>query len=655
MKLSIVIVNYNSSADLARCLASLRRHPPSCEHVVVVVDNASRESGLAAVRQAYPDVRWLMNAENAGYSRGANLGIAAVPADYALILNPDIEVLPGALDALLALADARPRAGIIAPQLLGDDGQVQHSALRFYTIRTLLLRRTPLGKLFPNSRSVRAFLMLDFDHNSERAVDWVLGGAMLVRRQARERTGPLDERFFLYFEDVDWCYRMWQAGWEVLYTPAARFIHGHRRASARGAFNRAFWFHMGSFISFYEKWGLIVYLLKKWRLPLTVALRWLLDMVALNGALLVAYLLRAALNPLFHERLFALSEYGPLFGFASLLATATFVLRGRYDRARAWHATQPSTAAALAGLVSLLLLAATFLSHQRLYSRPVLLIFVPVFWLALSAVGVLYAVLRSRLERDHLSLERTILVGCPPALATWLEAHGDLRRDGVDPVGYVCDAPPGGPDPGSLCGGEVPWLGRRADLLPIVLRHRVSQVVFWDWSPRDSAGAGELRALHHEHIRLRWHLADDGLLTTVRPEAFGGASTLVLEPHAGLGAGQLAGAFADRLAGVMLLAVSGLPYLLAHPGTRAGGLATYAWRPNGAARSPRLRLVAGPDGHPRRLWWQAPLGLDLVLGRVTVFTSEAAPGPMTSIWSDLAFAPEEFTPVAAEDGPPARP
>ena len=116
---------------------------------------------------------------------------------------------------------------------------------------------------------------------------------MLARRAALERVGPLDRRFFLYFEDVDWCFRMWQAGWEVLYFPGARFTHRHRRQSAQGgALRRGFWLHLSSLISFYEKWGLLVYLLKRWRGPVGVALQWGIDMAALGGAL--ARRLRAA-------------------------------------------------------------------------------------------------------------------------------------------------------------------------------------------------------------------------------------------------------------------------------------------------------------------------------------------------------------------------
>ena len=163
VRLAVVIVHYNTSEDLARCLESLAAYPPAARHRVVVVDNASRDEGLAAVHQRFPDCQWIFNAENTGYARGCNRGMAAVDADYYLILNPDIVVQPAALDRLLEFADAHPRAGLVGPQLLNEDGSLQDSCRRFYTVRTLLLRRTVLGRIFPNSRTVQRHLMRDFD------------------------------------------------------------------------------------------------------------------------------------------------------------------------------------------------------------------------------------------------------------------------------------------------------------------------------------------------------------------------------------------------------------------------------------------------------------------------------------------------------------
>ncbi len=536
MKLSVVIVHYNTSEDLDRCLASLDACPPACPHEVVVVDNASRDGALAAVRERRPGVRWLLNHENVGYARGVNQGLAAAPAEYHLVLNPDIVVTPGAIDALLAFAQARPRAGIVGPQLLNEDGSIQDSCRRFYTLRTLLLRRTVLGRVWPRSRAVAAHLMRDFDHRSERAVDWVLGGCLLVRRRALERVGPLDERFFLYFEDVDWCFRMWRAGWEVLYFPDARFTHRHRRASARGPLRRGFWQHLGSLISFYEKWGMLVWLLKRWRAPLAFALQWALDMAALAAALLGAYGLRAALGGFFPEPLFPWREYQPLLLFCGLLATVTFVLTGRWRRRRGPR--PPGAGARDAAVVAVLLLASTYLSHQQTYSRAVLLLFAPLAYGALALAGALRDALRQRLERGWLSLERTLLVGPAAEVGAWLASGPDPRALGLDPVGYLAPAAEGGGPP--LGRGDVPWLGEPDAAAGVVERWLISQVVFWRGSGPEAPAPALVAALRRRGIRLRWLVAEAWLPAAgARAEPFGGAGSLVLEPAPAAGLGRL--------------------------------------------------------------------------------------------------------------------
>ncbi|MBE0565668.1 MAG: glycosyltransferase, partial [Krumholzibacteria bacterium] len=456
MKLAIVIVHYNTSGDLARCLESLAANPPAAEHRVVVVDNASQDHGLAEVQRRFTDCTWICNSENTGYARGGNLGIAAVEAEYYLVLNPDVVALPGALDALLAFADRNPRAGVVGPQLLNDDGSIQDSCRRFYTFRTLLLRRTILGRLFPDSATVRRHLMKDFDHRSARPVDWILGGCLLARREAVARTGPMDERFFLYFEDVDWCYRMWQAGFEVVYTPEARFIHRHRRDSARGRFNRSFFLHLASLISFYEKWGMVVWLLKKWREPLLLLLLWLLDLAGLAAAFGLAYGLRALMGARFPEPLYPFAEYRPLLLFALVLATVTFLLAGRYRSGRLRGRRSLGEHLQQVGVLAVLLLAATYLGHLDVISRAVLLMFIPLLTVLTALGDRLVDAGRRRLERGHLSLERTLLVGGPGVLNPWLARAGDLAAQGVDVAGYLADPPEAGALP-PLAGG-VPWL-----------------------------------------------------------------------------------------------------------------------------------------------------------------------------------------------------
>lgn len=626
-RLAVVIVHYNTSGDLGRCLESLAAYPPAACHRVVVVDNASRDEGLAAVHARFPDCRWVFNTENAGYARGCNRGMAEVEAEYYLILNPDIVVQPGALDRLLEFADAHPRAGLVGPQLLNEDGSLQESCRRFYTLRTLLLRRTILGRLFPDSLTVQRHLMRDFDHRSSRPVDWVLGGCVLARRAALDRCGPMDERFFLYFEDVDWCYRMWQAGYEVQYTPDARFIHRHRRASARGRFGRTWWLHLGSLISFYEKWGMFVWLLKKWRDPLLAQLLWVLDMAGLGAAFVGAYTLRQAAGAWFSEPLFPFGEYLPLLAFAALLASVTFLLTGRYrtdgrDRARSLgeHLQQ-------VGVVAVLLLAATYLGHLDVVSRAVLLLFIPLLALATFAGDRLVRRTRRRLVRGHLTLERTLLVGSPARVGAGLAGLRGVPGRGLDVAGYAAEPPAGAGLP-ALGGGDVPWLGHPGEIPEIVRRYRISQVVFWDEpGPRSPAEWAVLATLRRQRIRLRWPSAAAWLAEAGdHVETFGTDLSAV---HLSGGRRPLAGV-ARRLGGLTsglalgLLSAPARPWLRLAARRRGSAFVPVAlsdlW-----GHDPVLELAVDARGHVLPLPWQCKLAGPLAAGSIVL----SGPRPQT--------------------------
>lgn len=233
MDLSIIIVTYNSGRLAKACVDSIRRTAPQTTYEMIVVDNASSDDSQELLATDVEDIRFLPQQTNLGYARGVNVGIAAARGRYILILNPDIIVLPGALDALLRFADTHPNSAVVAGQLLNPTGSIQDSCFRFYSPVTILARRTPIGMLRAGRRYLDRVLLRGVDRSVERPVDWVLGACMLVRRSAIDAVGPMDERFFLYFEDMDWCRRFWAAGHEVWYVPAARFSHYYRRASAQ--------------------------------------------------------------------------------------------------------------------------------------------------------------------------------------------------------------------------------------------------------------------------------------------------------------------------------------------------------------------------------------------------------------------------------------
>ncbi len=237
--LSIVIVSWNVREDLKECLKSLfevgdwglgiGEKTPAIE--VIVVDNGSTDGTVEMVRREFPQVKLIAKGENLGYTRANNIGIKQSSGKYILLLNPDTIVKPNALQALVDCAEAHPDAGIIGAKLLNPDGSIQRSARSFPDIGAGLFRNTLLGRLFPNNPFVRRYLLTDFGYDQVREVDWVSGAAMLVKREVFEQIGLLDERFWAYCEDVDLCWRAWQAGFKVLFCPNAVIIHKIGRSS----------------------------------------------------------------------------------------------------------------------------------------------------------------------------------------------------------------------------------------------------------------------------------------------------------------------------------------------------------------------------------------------------------------------------------------
>lgn len=235
LDLSIIIVNYNSGRLVKACVDSIRRASLKATYEIIVVDNASGDDSREFLATEVPSIRFFPQESNLGLARGVNVGIAASGGRLILTLNPDILVLGDAIDQLVDFAKAHPKAAVVAGQLLNPNGSVQDSCFRFYTPMTIMARRTPLGLLPASQRHLRRVLLQEYDHRSPRQVDWVLGACMLARRSAIEAVGSMDPRFFLYFEDMDWCRRFWGAGFEVWVVPAARFAHYYKRESAQEA------------------------------------------------------------------------------------------------------------------------------------------------------------------------------------------------------------------------------------------------------------------------------------------------------------------------------------------------------------------------------------------------------------------------------------
>src|SRR5262245_998381 len=226
MDLSVIIVNYQARELLLHCLAALAPDLAPLASEIVVVDNDPADGAPRALAARFPAVRVIANAENVGYGRAANQGIRATRGEFVLVMNPDCDPEPGAVRTLIDYLRAHPRVAIAGPTLLGLDGRIEHSARAFPDHFTFLFNRySLLTRLFPNNRYSRRYLMSDWDHRSQREVDWLTGAFLMVRRAAIDQVGGFDEAFFMFNEDVDWCRRMKLAGWANVYVPEARVVH----------------------------------------------------------------------------------------------------------------------------------------------------------------------------------------------------------------------------------------------------------------------------------------------------------------------------------------------------------------------------------------------------------------------------------------------
>jgi N-acetylglucosaminyl-diphospho-decaprenol L-rhamnosyltransferase len=588
--ISIVIVGYQSRDDLEGCLGSIAADGTRAAIEAIVVDNCSSDETAAMIRERFPWVRLFENTANLGYSRAVNQGVRASRGRYALVLNPDIRVLPGALDALLAFMEGHGDAAIAGAKLLSEDGAVQDSCRRFHTLWSLVLRRTFLGRMLPHSRSIERYLMLDFDHESSIPVDWVFGACMMVRKRSLDDIGLMDERFFLYFEDVDWCYRAWRAGWKVYYVADAVMRHKYARESARPGISRLLLVHVVSLFHFYEKWGRIMYRMKRYRDVVRRTALLISDLVAVNGAFALSYALRSSLRGLLTKPMFGVGVYAPFLVFANIVLIFSFGLFGLYA-ARTEREDGPATLLRVfrATLVAaVILMASTFLTSQTLYSRLLVGTFSV---LTIALVTLLRMGLKAvhRIVREgRFDLVRVAIVGRGP------EASGVAGRMlgnpelGYDLAGFV-DSGDSGP--------AVPVIGTLDDLPRLIEEQRIGEVVFADPGLSGDRLADFLLRARRSAVDVKMLSGLSDILTQrARVEEFLDRPAVVFEREAlqRVGAGVKRGF--DLIVGALLLALGSPAFALTALVTaRRGGPVVAEERVGLEGRSFRM-LGLAPNG-----------------------------------------------------------
>lgn len=232
--LSVVIVNWNVRDLLRRCLASVYRFTGGIDAEVFVVDNASADGSVEMVQREFPQVRLIANDENRGFARANNQALRECAGRYLLLLNPDTELIDNAFKRMVEWMDSRPDAACLASKLIYPDGTVQRTCRHFPSFCTDLMEALYLDALFPRSPFFNRYRMGGWEYTGTREVDQPSGACLLVRASALERAGLMDERLFMYYDEVDLCYRIKKLGGRIYFTDTITVVH-HGNASSKQA------------------------------------------------------------------------------------------------------------------------------------------------------------------------------------------------------------------------------------------------------------------------------------------------------------------------------------------------------------------------------------------------------------------------------------
>lgn len=252
MDLSIIIVTWNSEKYIRNCLDSILLSTGDFQNEIILVDNASADQTTNIVKGLYPQVKLIQNRKNAGYAKANNQGMKESQGKYLLLLNPDTEVLENALISMLRFLEENTQVGALGPRLLYPDKTVQPSCREFPTYATLIWEFSDLSRIFPKSKIFSRWRMGYFKFNQIREVDQPMGSCLLLRRATLQDVGIFDENFPMFFNDVDLCYRIKQAGWKIYYYPDAQVLH-HKGAATRQVKRRMIWLSHVAFFRFFKK------------------------------------------------------------------------------------------------------------------------------------------------------------------------------------------------------------------------------------------------------------------------------------------------------------------------------------------------------------------------------------------------------------------
>ncbi len=258
---TVAVNGYKNPELLRLCLSTLYREFAQVPfaYEVIVADSETGEDTELIMREEFPEARFFPFADNVGFRTLFNISVSEAKGKYIFLINSDILLNKETVPILMRYLESDPKTKLVGPKQINFNGTLQLSCFRYYRPQTILYRRTWFGRLPFGRKHLDWFVMKNYDHASPKAVDWITGSAMFVEREAALRVGPMDDRFFMYMEDVDWCRRFWEYGYRVVYCPEATVYHYHAKGSARGGifgifFNRLTWWHIMSAIRYFGKY-----------------------------------------------------------------------------------------------------------------------------------------------------------------------------------------------------------------------------------------------------------------------------------------------------------------------------------------------------------------------------------------------------------------
>ena len=495
--LSVCIVSHNSRDDLETCLTHIGEVMPSDLAVeLIVVDNTGSDGSADLVRKARPDACVILNETPRGFGANINQAVAESEGQYLLIMNPDVILRPGAVEAMVEYLDNHPDVGACGPKTLYPDGSLQATCRRFPKWTTVFWRWLRLDRI-AQPAFYQEFLMLDCDHDEAQAVDWIMGSCMLVRCQSFAAVGGFDEGFFLYYEDIDFCRRLWQGGIGVHYVPDATVTHAYQRTSGKSLFNAMTLVHLKSILRYRRKHGLVLgELVARRSVANLVVLLILLDLIVTQLALQLARYARLWF-PLFGA--YPYPNPSPLneliYAIVPVIWLVVFSGMGLYRPEHIGQLPQQTWRVLLGVMLSGLVLAGSLyaLFLQEVYMPRLLLAYFLVFNAALMITT--RALFYQFLSRNGLVYRpRLLLVGngeIGRSVSRWIRGDGQARTDLI---------------------GTIPWPkncstdGASDDseyIADTVRQLRIDEIVFTPPLPRQEALRHYVNVLQEEPVEIK--------------------------------------------------------------------------------------------------------------------------------------------------------